>query len=222
MNLVIDMILKILVAVSSYLLGAVPFGYLIYIIKTGEDIRNYGSGNIGATNVQRTLGTGMGIATLVLDVFKGALPVLSAIFSGFSPFWIVLCGALAILGHMYPVYLKFRGGKGVATWCGVFLIISPFPFITAIIVFFIVVTLTRIVSLGSLAATGALPLIMWLFSYLPSGGVPLVYSTTLKGEQGLIYGILLSAFCACMIWWRHRGNISRLLKGEENKLGEDR
>lgn len=183
----------------GYLLGSVPFG-LLYGKLAGIDVRRQGSGNIGATNVSRLLGKKLGALTLASDLLKGILPMLlAAKLLGDQPgaaHWVMLCGGAAFLGHCFPVYLKFRGGKGVATALGLHLYLAPLPTLAGVALFAATVRLSGYVSLGSLAAAAALPLLIWL-----AGG-----SSELTG---------ISALVGALIWLKHHENIARLLRGEE-------
>jgi acyl phosphate:glycerol-3-phosphate acyltransferase len=183
----------------SYLIGAIPFG-LLFSRAVGKDVRREGSGNIGATNVNRVLGKKLGIMTLFCDVGKGFFPVF--LVSLLLPqgenreLFIGLSGLAAVIGHMFPVYLGFRGGKGVATALGVFLCYSPWAILIALFIFVAVVASTGFVSAGSLAAAGLIPFCLWL-----------LHGNTL---------ILLPAFViAVLIWVKHSSNIGRLVRGEE-------
>ncbi len=185
--------------VLSYLVGAIPFGLLLSR-SSGVDIRSQGSGNIGATNVARLLGKKIGVLTLLLDISKGFLPMfVTAVVIGEGPghnLSLTLSGAATVLGHMYPVYLGFKGGKGVATGLGVFLFMAPLSVLFSLILFILAVGLSGFVSLGSLLASATIPL--WMF---------------FLGEAG--WKILLSSFIAIMIWLKHIPNIKRLLSGTE-------
>ena len=165
-------------AISSYLLGSIPFGYLLVRIFRGQDVRQTGSGNIGATNVARTGSKGLAIVTLVLDALKG-------------------------YGHMFPVWLRFKGGKGVATAVGSFLAIAPTAVGVVLVVFIAIVALTRYVSLGSMVSAVLFPFAAWWLN--PETNSALVFA--------------LMAACAVLIVARHKDNIRRLLDGNENKLG---
>ncbi len=203
---------KILLVIGSYLLGAVPVGYLIYKLKSGGDIRNEGSGNVGGTNVTRTAGAFAGVVTVVLDVIKGFIPVL-ALYYLFpeSLILLVFVGVAAVLGHDFPVYLKFKGGKGISTSFGVIIGLCSFPFngtsvwlriLPIFIIFFawgIVFLASRIVSLGSLIAAAL------------SG--PVFYFTK-HTMHAVIIGIFIFALTAVA----HRDNIKRLIRKEEKKL----
>ncbi len=183
----------------SYLVGAIPFGLLLSR-GTGVDIRKQGSGNIGATNVARLLGRKLGILTLLLDVLKGFVPIwLAGRFLVADPHHnlvVALCGAATVLGHMFPVYLGFRGGKGVATGLGVFLYLEPLAVLYSLLVFVTAVVLSGFVSLGSLLAALSFPL--WLYLL----GTP-------------AWTLWLAGFVVIMIWIKHHENIRRLLNGTE-------
>jgi glycerol-3-phosphate acyltransferase PlsY len=185
----------------GYLLGSISFSYLAGKVLKGIDIRKHGSGNAGATNTLRVLGVGPGVTVLVLDAIKGVIAVMLARWLGDgSALLLVLCGVAAIVGHNWPVFFGFRGGKGIATTIGVMLTLAPFPALYAGIVCIIAIAATRYVSLGSLLFTALLPILVW-FMKLP---VEIFY-----------FSLLVFAFA----WIRHRSNIVRLLKGQENKLG---
>ncbi|MBU0945676.1 MAG: glycerol-3-phosphate 1-O-acyltransferase PlsY [Proteobacteria bacterium] len=187
------------VLILSYLSGAIPFG-LLFSRAVGKDVRREGSGNIGATNVNRVLGKKLGIMTLLCDVGKGFLPVF--LVSIFLPqgenreLFIGFCGLATVIGHMFSVYLGFKGGKGVATALGVFLYFSPWAILIALSVFVAVVTSTGFVSAGSLAAAGLIPFCLWLLH----GNTPL---------------LLPASMIAVLIWIKHSSNIGRLIRGEE-------
>lgn len=199
----------IVLVILSYLIGGVPFGLLIGKSR-GIDIRSAGSGNIGATNVMRVVGKSWGILTLVLDALKGLGAVLLAQFAGAeAPEWLGLaCGCAAILGHSYPVYLKFKGGKGVATSAGVLIGVAPAAFGVGIGVFAVLFALFRYVSLGSIAAAIAVPVASFLFAR--SHDEPNYFTTYVLVVLGVV------------VIWRHRENIRRLLAGTENRVGGSR
>jgi len=192
---------SVLVVLGAYLLGAIPFGYLIYRARSGRDIRAEGSGNIGATNVMRRAGPAAGIATLLLDAAKGYVAVwLAARLSGGAPWVIAAAAVAALLGHTFPVYLRFRGGKGVATALGVFAALAPRSILLALVVFAITLAAFRYVSLSSIVASAAFPVLALL---LDSPQRPVV----------------LGAFvCSALIIVKHSSNIRRLLVGTENRL----
>jgi len=190
---------KLFFVLIAYFLGAVPIGLLIAKIYGHPDIRREGSGNIGATNVARVVGKKQGLITLIGDISKGAVPVLLAMWLIGTDTWIALTGLSSFLGHIFPIYLKFRGGKGVATATGVFFAISPLAVIFDLLIFLFVVWRFRYVSLGSLSAAFAMPFLLFIIS----------------GKK--VY-ISLSILMAILIFYRHKENIGRLLKGEENRL----
>jgi glycerol-3-phosphate acyltransferase PlsY len=196
--------LAVAIAVG-YLLGSVPFGFLITRLTTGADIRRHGSGNIGATNVARLLGLGGGVATLLLDAGKGAAAVALARHLGSPSLELqVAAGLGAMLGHIFPVWLHGRGGKGVATMFGVFLMIAWEATLAALLLWVLAAALWRYASLSSLLAAVALPLLTyWL--YAPGHHPPTVLS-------------LGAAAAALLVVWRHRENLRRLLEGREPQL----
>ena len=225
------MLIYVIVAVVSYLLGSIPFGYILVRLFRGEDVRATGSGNIGATNVMRSGSKGLGIATLVLDALKGFAAVNVAYWIGnhssrFSPIVLTehnaeyvyhylragldftymlaaIAALFAIIGHMYPIWLKFKGGKGVATGVGTFLAIAPKAVGLVILIFLGIVALSRYVSLGSIVATAMFPLLAWLL-YRNSIS-PIVFPVMLLGSALIIA--------------KHHQNIRRLLAGTENRFG---
>jgi acyl phosphate:glycerol-3-phosphate acyltransferase len=194
----------LIAAAVGYLLGSIPFGYLLVRIFKGEDVRTSGSGNIGATNVARK-SPALGVATLLLDAAKGLAAVLAArvLFSGPHQQLIMTTAAFfAVLGHLFPVWLKFRGGKGVATSLGAFILLTPKSILCMVVLFLLIAVAFRYVSLGSIAVAAAFPLLAWaLHEYADSGQLVLIAT--------------VSAF----VIWRHRQNIGRLAAGTESKLG---
>lgn len=204
----------VIVAVIAYLLGSIPFGYLLVRIFRGQDIRLTGSGNIGATNVARSGAKGLGIATLVLDALKGALAVgiawyiasdeaiASACSCDLLPAQLMAVAALfAVLGHVFPVWLKFKGGKGVATALGVFVVLFPKAILVSLVFFVLAVAATRYVSLGSILGAIAFPVAAYF----------LCQPSTLT--------LLLTAAIALVVVLKHHENIGRLLAGTENRFG---
>ena len=191
--------MAILITIFSYLLGSIPTGYIIGTLA-GIDIRKVGSGNVGATNVARTVGKTKGLLTLTADVAKGFIPVFVALRFGLSNTAVASVGVAAFLGHLYPVFLKFQGGKGVATALGVLLALAPMATLVLVAVFGVVVFFSRIASVSSIAAAVAAPITLWSFSYSPTI-------------------VAMSVFLAVMIILRHRGNIRRLLAGTEPRFG---
>jgi acyl phosphate:glycerol-3-phosphate acyltransferase len=232
-----------LAIIIAYLLGSIPFGYLIVRATQGADVRETGSGGTGATNVSRRAGRAAGVLTLALDALKGAAAVaIAKLFSGLPIFglgghisrplqalpgksmgryvliggasspeqdvywWIAAAAIAVILGHIFPVWLRFRGGKGVATGVGVFLMLTPIAVAIAALVFFVVVTLTRYVSLGSILAAGAIPLFVILQHAFvwPVESLAPIMSAAITG--------------AALIVLAHRENIGRLIGGNESKF----
>jgi glycerol-3-phosphate acyltransferase PlsY len=191
-------------AAAGYLLGSIPFGYLLVRIFKGEDVRASGSGNIGATNVARK-SPALGVATLVLDAAKGLAAVLVArvLFSGpHQPLIMTTAAFFAVLGHLFPVWLKFRGGKGVATTLGAFILLTPKSILCLLVLFFLIAVAFRYVSLGSVAVAAAFPLLAWaLHEY--------------SDPRQLIFVTLVSA----LVIWKHRQNIGRIAAGTESKFG---
>ena len=202
----------LLIAALSYLLGSIPFGYLLVRIFRGEDVRQSGSGNIGATNVSRK-SPALGVATLLLDALKGTTAVVLSyivadhIVAGPPAFEQLAVGALfAVLGHVFPVWLKFRGGKGVATGLGAFVLLAPKAVLIAVGIFIAVVAISRYVSLGSIVAVAVLPLMAWLI-----------------GEFQVSYAWLaLITLASLLILVKHRENVRRLLAGSESRIGAKR
>jgi glycerol-3-phosphate acyltransferase PlsY len=203
---------SLLVIGVAYLLGSIPFGYLIVKATRGDDIRETGSGGTGATNVSRRAGKVAGITTLLLDAAKGAAAVLIA--NQFldlptpdeSYWWVALAAVAVISGHMFPVWLRFRGGKGVATGVGVFLVLTPIAVGVAAVIFLLIVWSTRYVSLGSIIAAATIPLVVWLQHLFVRPVGPLIPTMT------------TAAIGAILIIFAHRANIRRLVEGTESKF----
>jgi glycerol-3-phosphate acyltransferase PlsY len=198
-------LLVTLIAGMSYLLGSIPFGYLLVRVFRGEDVRTSGSGNIGATNVSRK-SPALGILTLVLDAVKGTAAVCTAYAVAPTYPLMSLAALCAVLGHMFPVWLKFRGGKGVATGLGSFIVIAPKAVLVAVGIFIAVVAVFRYVSLGSIVAVAFFPL--------------LVYEMHAYGSAAM--ALALMAATSLLIIARHQQNIRRLLAGTENRIGAKR
>jgi glycerol-3-phosphate acyltransferase PlsY len=208
------MTLYLIVAIVAYLLGSIPFGYLLVKIFRGQDIRLSGSGNIGATNVARSGAKGLGALTLFLDALKGSVAVFCAWYLAFQDdlfapgyplpeaYRLAATAALfAVVGHMFPVWLKFKGGKGVATALGVFVVLFPKGIPFSLLIFIVVVALTRYVSLGSILATITFPIATWLLYHPDWVSLSLVVVT------------------AVVIIGKHRANIGRLIAGTESRFG---
>ena len=196
---------NLLLLAVAYLLGSIPFGLLLAKLLGGKDVRQSGSGNIGATNVARVVGPAAGILTLLLDAAKGAVAVLLAgHYSDQNAAASMLAGIAALAGHCFPVWLKFKGGKGVATALGVFLMLSPLAALGGVVFFAVVVMLWRYASLGSVSAAAAMPLLVY-FLWAPGHAPPLV----------VIFGTL---FAAGLVIVKHDANLQRLVDGTEPKF----
>jgi acyl phosphate:glycerol-3-phosphate acyltransferase len=195
----------LLIPALAYLVGSIPFGLLLARFFGAADVRNSGSGNIGATNVARVAGPVAGILTLLLDVGKGAAAVYAASrFTNESASWTMLAVLCVITGHCFPVWLGFRGGKGVATAAGAFLALCPLAVLGAILVFILVVAYWRFVSLGSISAAASLPLLIY-FLWAPGHAPP--YAITF----GTLAAVLL-------VVYKHDANIQRLVQGDEPRF----
>jgi glycerol-3-phosphate acyltransferase PlsY len=192
--------MKILLVIASYLFGSIPTGYLLVRGRGRRDVRELGSGSTGATNVLRVQGWKAALPVAVVDVLKGFLPAFLALRWLDDPVFAALCGLLAVVGHCYPFSIGFRGGKGVATSLGAYAAIAFVPCLASVGLFFIVTAATRFVSLGSMLASIAFPVLV-----LATGG------------SGGVAAVSLAI--AVLIVLRHRGNIVRLLAGTERKLG---
>jgi glycerol-3-phosphate acyltransferase PlsY len=220
-----EIVIYMLVVLSAYFLGSIPFGFLVAKAK-GIDIRNVGSGNIGATNAMRALGKPAGILVLVLDALKGWLACYlgQAIYAHFAhrfiPFEVssytdyptesavmlarfaTVGGVCAVLGHNYTCWLKFKGGKGIATTAGVFIALAPSALLVGLIVFVVAVVLTRYISVGSIAAAIALPATVWIMT-----------------PHNIFLGVVTTALGVLAIY-KHKSNIKRLMAGTENRFGK--
>jgi len=187
--------------VIAYLLGSIPFGYLLTRLATGRDVRTEGSGNIGATNVVRAAGPGVGIATLALDIAKGSLAVwIAGWLTGGSPGWMADAALAVMAGHAFPVFLNFKGGKTVATFAGAFVYLMPLPLLATVMVFIIAVAATRYVSAGSILGAAMFPLGAWIIQH-PS------------------FLEMFAAILGCgFIIYRHLPNLERIRKGTESEF----
>jgi len=201
----------VLIAVGAYLLGSIPTGYLLVRLFQHQDIRTVGSGNIGATNVMRSGSKGLGAVTFALDVLKGAIAVTLGMLAGTHLLAVAqprnieaLAALFAVLGHMFPVWLRFRGGKGVATGFGVFLVAAPLAALAAIGVFGVVLAISRFVSLSSIIGAASFPIFAWLL---------------IAGVQPPFF-LAVQAIVALLIIVKHHQNIRRLLTGTENRIGD--
>ena len=212
------MILPVALVALAYLIGSIPFSFLVVRLVTGRDIRNEGSRNVGATNVARTVGRLPGIVALLLDIAKGYAAVALARWFVSQPawpfgagpnawesreFWFALAGLIAVLAHMFPVWLRFHGGKGVATAGGVFLALDPVVVAAAILVFAIVLLLFRYVSLASILTAASIPVLFRFFA-----------------TAAPFWRIVISIAIAIAVISKHHSNISRLVQGTERKLGQ--
>jgi acyl phosphate:glycerol-3-phosphate acyltransferase len=183
----------------AYLLGGIPFGYLLVRLTTGRDVRQAGSGNIGATNVLRTSGRAAGVATLLLDIAKGYLAVwLEGRLTGGHVEWMSAAALAVMIGHSYPVFLHFRGGKAVAAFVGAWLCLTPVPLAATLVVFVVMVAWSRHISLGSIIGAGTFPLAVWLIEHPP------------------LIVVVAAVVSGAFIIYRHRENLVRLRAGTES------
>ena len=188
----------LLAILIAYLLGAIPFGYLLTRLTTGKDVRTEGSGNIGATNVLRAAGRGAGVATLVLDMAKGYAAVwIAGMLTDGSPGWMADAAVAVVVGHAFPIFLGFKGGKAVATLTGAFLYLTPIPALAGIIVFVITVVVTRYISAASILSVATFPLGLWLISH------------------PVLNELLAALIAAAIVVYRHKENMRRLRAGQE-------
>jgi len=197
--------LGLLAIVIAYLLGGIPFGFLLVKLTRGTDVRESGSGNIGATNVLRTSGPAVGVATLVLDIAKGYLAVwLAAYLTGDAPEWTSLAALAVMAGHAYPVFLKFQGGKAVASFIGAFAYLTPLPLAAVLLLFIVVVAVTRYISAASILAAATFPFGVWMILHPP-------------------IQVTAAAFIAgAFIVYRHKSNWARLRAGTESRFSKSR
>jgi len=189
----------IFIALFGYLLGSVPTGLILAKLFSKVDPRKIGSKNIGATNIFRTAGKSLGILTLAGDLLKGAIPVVIAIQWGESDLWIAISGLTPFLGHIFPIFLGFKGGKGVATALGVYLVISPVAVLIEFLIFAGIVWKWRFISLGSITCGTTIPILIAFF----------------RSDSQAYF--IISVVIAALILYRHQSNISRLLQGTENR-----
>lgn len=207
--------------IASYLIGSIPFSYLVVRVAAGADIRELGSRNVGATNVARTFGKTPGVIALLLDLTKGYVAIVVAKWltampgwplpAGADPlpwhsraFWIALAGLVAVIAHMFPVWLRFHGGKGVATATGAFLAIHPIAVLAGAIVFLIVLLSTRFVSLASMLSAASIPIFFRFLTHEP------------------FWTIVISIAIAILIILKHHSNVARLTQGTERRMGESK
>ena len=188
----------LLAILIAYLLGAIPFGYLLTRFTTGKDVRSHGSGNIGATNVLRAAGRGAAVATLVLDMAKGFAAVwIAGYLTDGSPGWMADAALAVMVGHAFPIFLGFKGGKAVATFIGAFLYLLPIPALAAMIVLVVTVTVTRYISAGSVLAAATFPLGVWLI------------------QHPTVNELLAALIAAAIVVYRHKANMQRMRAGTE-------
>ena len=188
----------LLAILIAYLLGAIPFGYLLTRFTTGKDVRAEGSGNIGATNVLRAAGRGAAVTTLILDMAKGFAAVwIAGWLTDGSSGWMADAALAVMVGHAFPIFLGFKGGKAVATFAGAFLYLTPVPALAAVIVFVITVTVTRYISAGSILAAATFPLGVWLI------------------QHATLNEVLAAVIAGAIIVYRHKENMRRMRTGKE-------
>ncbi|MBZ5631566.1 MAG: glycerol-3-phosphate 1-O-acyltransferase PlsY [Acidobacteriia bacterium] len=188
----------LLAILIAYLLGAIPFGYVLTRFTTGKDVRTEGSGNIGATNVLRAAGRGAAVATLILDMAKGSAAVwIAGWLTDGSSGWMADAALAVMVGHAFPIFLGFKGGKAVATFFGAFLYLTPIPALAALIVFVITVTVTRHISAGSILAAAMFPLGVWLI------------------QHATLNEVVAAVIAAGIVVYRHKENIRRIRTGKE-------
>ena len=198
--------MNLLILFLGYLFGSFPSGYLAGKIAKGIDIRSLGSGSTGATNVLRHIGKRAAITVFLIDVFKGVISILLAKYLLLNDSWQVAIGLSTLIGHIWPVWLNWRGGKAVATGLGIFLGLSWQVGLATLGIFILMITLFRIVSLASVTAAFALPLIMFL---------------SFKNSTISIPFLVISLLAMTLVVWRHRENIGRLIKGKEPRIGQN-
>ena len=196
--IVVQIIGFIVLFVLAYVAGSIPFGVVVGKVFYGVDVREHGSGNVGTTNVFRVLGKKAGSVVMVCDILKGYIPAAIAA-ALFSPWAAIFIAAAPVVGHMYSIFLKGKGGKGIATGAGVVLALVPLAFVIIFATWIVLILVTRYVSVASLVAALLVPVLTIAF------GEPLPYQ---------IAGVLV----AILVWWAHRGNLKRLLAGEENRV----
>ncbi|WP_303859545.1 glycerol-3-phosphate 1-O-acyltransferase PlsY [Alkalibaculum bacchi] len=189
----------IIIVIICYLIGSISFSFLLTKFKLRKDIREFGSGNAGTTNVLRVLGRKYAVMVLIGDVLKGVIAVLIGRFFGSSQVVTILCGLAVVIGHNWPALMGFRGGKGIATSIGVFLVYDPTVALVCIAIGIVIIAVSKYVSLGSICGMAIFPLVNLAFS---------------RGIQNFIFAFIIAA----IVIYKHRANIGRLVKGTENKL----
>ena len=196
--IVVQVLGFVILFVLAYLAGSIPFGLVVGKLFYGVDVRRHGSGNVGTTNVFRVLGKKAGVAVLVCDMLKGYIPAALAA-ALFDPWFAIFIAAAPVVGHMYSVFLKGRGGKGIATGAAVVLALVPLVFAIVLVAWIVLLLTTRYVSVASLAAAFLVPVL------------------TISLDEPVPYKIA-GVLVAVIVWWAHRGNIQRLLAGEEHRV----
>lgn len=197
------MIVNIFTVVLSYLVGSLPTALLVVRFCTGQDVRKLGSGNVGGTNAMRAAGLKIGIFVTIIDCCKGALPVLLMRWYDPASRWQALAMLAAVLGHCFPIWLRFRGGKGVATGLGAFLVLAPMASCAAMVLWLLILVIGRYVSVASMLASAIFPLLLYFISRPP---MPVLWAVTVA---------------AALIVIRHQGNMKKLMRGEESRLGSN-
>lgn len=224
-----ELLYEILLLVGGYLFGSIPFAYIVGKVSRGIDIRDYGSGNMGATNVMRTLGKKLGYLTMAFDMLKGAIPVFLARiyiwfgdYSGFGTkagrtefpgfldegFLLTSVAFMAVIGHALPVWVKFKGGKSAAVGSGALLGINPIAYVAIMLVWFPLLKFTKIMSLSNLIMALVSPVIYWIFA-----GNNWFFN-------GSLWALIVASIMVVFVFWRHKANLKRLLTGTERKMGE--
>ena len=224
-----ELLYEILLLIGGYLFGSIPFAYIVGKVSRGIDIRDYGSGNMGATNVMRTLGKKLGYLTMAFDMLKGAIPVFLARiyiwfgdYSGFGTevngtefptfldegFLLASVAFMAVVGHALPVWVKFKGGKSAAVGAGALLGINPIAYIIILLIWFPLLKLTKIMSLSNLIMALISPIFYWIFA-----GNEWFFN-------GSLWALIVASMMVVFVFWRHKANIKRLLTGTERKMGE--
>jgi glycerol-3-phosphate acyltransferase PlsY len=198
------MIAELFIVAMAYLLGSIPTALLLVRVVTGGDVRTTGSGNVGGTNAARAAGLKVGVAVTLVDMAKGAVPVVVMQWYNPASRWMAMAMLAAVAGHIFPVWLKFRGGKGVATGFGAFLVLAPGTAFLAFGVWFVVVALTRYVALGSMLASAVFPVLLFF---------------TAKPLEPVIWGVVA---IAVLIVFRHQSNMRNILDGTEPKIGYEK
>lgn len=195
--------MELVFVVLAYFSGSLPTALLVVRFFTGKDVRRLGSGNVGGTNAVRAAGLKIGIAVTLIDIAKGAFPVLLMRWYNPASHWLALTMLAAILGHCFPVWLRFKGGKGVATGLGAFVVLAPMAALIALLLWCVILLIGRYVSVASMLASAAFPLLLFYVERPP---------------MSVLWAIVIAA---AVIVFRHQENMKKLMRGEENRLGSD-